>query len=146
MKLKASEKRLKTRRRGMAWPASRLLLSAARFNDTPCLLCSKQPGVDSLVAFQREYSGSQSIFSPPWLISGHAASDGPPLVHFVPGELSLARRDEASGDGSSPDMFQKMLPVTRSLARLNFMIKMFLRSLVNIYCIYAKDVNKKLRL
>lgn len=51
MKLKASEKRLKTRRRGMAWPASRLLLSAARFNDTPCLLCSKQPGVDSLVAF-----------------------------------------------------------------------------------------------
>lgn len=145
MKLKASEKRLKTRRRGMAWPASRLLLSAARFNDTPCLLCSKQPGVDSLVAFQREYSGSQSIFSPSWLISGHAASDGP-LVHFVPGELSLARRDEASGDGSSPDMLQKMLPVTRSLARLNFMIKMFLRSLVNIYCIYAKDVNKKLRL
>lgn len=68
------------------------------------------------------------------------------LVHFVPGELSLARRDEASGDGSSPDMLQKMLPVTRSLARLNFMIKMFLRSLVNIYCIYAKNVNKKLRL
>lgn len=47
----SEQKRTRDEEKRHAWPASRSLLSAARFNDTPRLLCSKQPGVDSLVAF-----------------------------------------------------------------------------------------------
>ena len=36
---------------GMPGPPRACYSPQLRFNDTPCLLCSKQPGVDSLVAF-----------------------------------------------------------------------------------------------